>query len=330
MPQDTIPFLITYGDTSFLLSSMEEYNHLPDSLKQPEVLQQIQIYLSENYPAETDTKDTPVVFMLVSAFMFIMFMKMIWSAKKELHKTIVENSDPNSADSCLTYKGAELHFGTEEIKSVCLKYNSYFRNLSPEKQSRFIERVQQFIRHKNFHIYSSKGYKEMPILISAAAIQISFGLSHFLLPHFSDIIIHPEEYFATDPLRILVGNVHGQSITLSWKHFLDDYQKPADGKNVGLHEMAHALQVQYLFRKSRGENEFKHDFEHYDRIDDKIRSEEKIKTNSLFDKNALSNQNEFWATSVELFFEKPADLKQDHPALYESICNVLNQDMLHR
>lgn len=330
MPQDTIPFLITYGDTSFLLSSMEDYNHLPDSLKQPEVLQQIQSYLSENYPAETDTEDTPVVFMLASVFMFIIFMKMIWSAKKELRETSDENRDPNSAESCLTYKGKELHFTTEEIKSVCLKYNSYFRNLSPEKQSRFIDRVQQFIRHKDFYIYSSKGYKEMPILISAAAIQISFGLTHFLLPHFSSIIIHPEEYFATDPLRILVGNVQGQSITLSWKHFLDDYQKPADGKNVGLHEMAHALQVQYLFTNHRGAGEFKADFEQYDRLDDEIMYKEKTKSTALFDYNALRNKNEFWATSVELFFEQPEALYKHYPNLYNSICSVLNQDMLNR
>lgn len=326
MPQDTVPVLITYGDTSFLLSSMEEYNQLPDSLKQQEVLQQIEYYLSENYPSETDTEDTPVMFMLISAFMFIIFMKIIWSAKKELRKTIEDENFPAPADSYLTYKGPQLHFTTQEIRSVCTKYNPYFRKLRSDNQYVFIERVQQFINCKDFHIYAEKGYKEMPILVAASAVQITFGLKEFLLPHFSNIIIHPSEYFGMEPLRILVGNVQGNSITLSWKHFLEDYQNPVDGKNVGLHEMAHALQVQYLFQRYRRGKEFKDDFEHYDKADDEVMDLEKTKSSSLFDKNALSNKNELWATSIELFFEKPFELRQYHPKLYESICIVLNQN----
>ena len=121
----------------------------------------------------------------------------------------------------------------------------------------------------------------MPILISASAVQITFGLKDFLLPYFSNIIIHPEEYFAYDPFRILVGNVQGHSISLSWKHFLLDYQNPTDGKNVGLHEMAHALQVQYLFRNPKRSNTFKEDYEHYDRIDDDVLNTQRTKLHMM-------------------------------------------------
>jgi len=53
---------------------------------------------------------------------------------------------------------------------------------------------------------------------------------------------------------------------------------------------------------------------------------EKLKTDNLFDSNALSDPNEFWATSVELFFERPQELSIRHPRLYKSIVLVLNQD----
>ncbi|MEQ1799759.1 MAG: zinc-dependent peptidase [Lacibacter sp.] len=323
MPQDTVPVLITFGDTSFLITSMEEYNRLPDSLRQPEVLEQIQYYYAQNKQQEAE--DYPVLPFLFVFIMMFLFWKLIRSAKQEMNESTADEIITKQPNSCLTYNGAELYFAAREIESVCLKYNPYFKNLSPEKQSVFIERVQQFIRNKVFYIHSSIGYKEMPILISAAAIQITFGLEEYLLPHFSNIIVHEEEYFGLNPLRVLVGNVQGNSISLSWKHFLEDYQNPTDGKNVGLHEMAHALQVQFLFQNSWKRSEFKEDFDHYDRIDDEILNTEKISPSKLFNENALSNKNEFWATSVELFFEKPEALKQFYPKLYSGISAVLNQ-----
>jgi len=40
----------------------------------------------------------------------------------------------------------------------------------------------------------------------------------------------------------------------------------------------------------------------------------------------LTNIQEFWAVSVEAFFENPADLKINMPQLYDALCRVLNQD----
>jgi Mlc titration factor MtfA (ptsG expression regulator) len=36
--------------------------------------------------------------------------------------------------------------------------------------------------------------------------------------------------------------------------------------------------------------------------------------------------HEFWAVSVEAFFENPAGLRKNMPDLYEALSNVLNQD----
>lgn len=237
-----------------------------------------------------------------------------------------ENEPQPSLPDFLVYRGKDLLFSEAEVHAACRKYNPYYCRLSTEKQQLFVQRTGEFIYSKDFYILSQQGYKEMPILIAAAAVQISFGLEEYTFPHFSRIIIHPEEYLAYDPLRILVGNVQGNAITLSWKHFLEDYLHPSDGKNVGLHEMAHALQVQHLFQNYGYRNEFKEDYEHYDKIDDEALTAEKENTTGLFDKNALSNPNEFWATGVELFFEKPLQLQRHHPRLYEGICLVLNQD----
>lgn len=344
MPQDSVPIILHYKDSAFTVYSLEEYNQLPDSLKGS---YEQQYYVDSIYNAlqyvnapKVGTEEDNSGESGFSIVMIVVFGIIAFNIYRLIRQLIKEQNDPANAASFesdegnelepavryLIYKGEELKFSDDEVHIVCKKYNPYYQKLNADKQPVFVERVQEFIHSKDFYICSPKGYKEMPILISASAVQITFGLKDFLLPHFSNIIIHPEEYFAYDPFRILVGNVQGHSISLSWKHFLQDYQNPTDGKNVGLHEMAHALQVQYLFRNPKRSNTFKEDFEHYDRIDDDVLNAEKTNDRRMFDENALRNKNEFWATSVELFFEKPVELKTQYPDLYESLRIVLNQD----
>ncbi len=338
MPQDSITVTLTYKDSTFTVYTLEEYNALPDSLKGgPEQQHLVDSFYNaftiaqqqHNVEREESNSNDEVPMPAILFFLFIgivIFRQMKKHKAEQMYAPAITTNELEGGMICHTYPGHTLKFSTEEIHRVCKKYNPYFQKLGIEDQLLFAERVQRFIRSKDFYIYSPKGYREMPILVSAAAVQITFGLKNYLLPHFRNIIIHPEEYIAYDPLRVLVGNVQGRSITLSWKHFFEDYQNPVDGKNVGLHEMAHALQVQYLFRNPKRMNSFKEDFEHYDLIDDEVLRKEKANTTHLFDANALSNKNEFWATSVELFFEKPVELKKQYPRLYDSICIVLNQD----
>lgn len=333
MPQDSLSYIVTNGDTVYLSNTPGDLNY--QKVKNlPSVFQD---ELRQSVLAEEAKKETEGVIAFWSSIALLiagiyLIARVSRNSSPFVNQSYSNNDDDeeysnaNPASSCLMYPGKDLRFSNNEVHSICSKYNSYYSNLSGEMKDTFITRLKKFLPTKTFYICSNQGYKEMPVLISAAAIQITFGLDEYLLPYFENIVIHPQEYFGTNPLRILEGNVQGRSINLSWKHFLEDYQNPADGKNVGLHEMAHALQVQYLFNSGRSTNEFKEDFVYFDRVDDEIMSRERNRLGSLFDSNALSNTNEFWATSVELFFEKPHELKAQYPELYKGICIVLNQD----
>lgn len=336
MPQNQLPIIITTKDTTFTVYTVEDYNQLPDSLKSPIYAEQIQnaeierLINKQKRDQEKEDQLTPGgtgVIIITLAIIFFLFRKLFVSAKQDLKQKTNNNLayESTEAKAPLFYNGRQLNFSDEELNKICNKYNAFYANLNFAEKKRFIGRLKEFIRTKQFFIYAEQGYKEMPILISASAIQITFGLDEYTLPHFSNLIVHPDAYLMDNPLRILMGNVQGRSITLSWKHFLEDYQNPTDGKNVGLHEMAHALQVQYLFTKRNRTNDFKEDFEHYDRVDDLVLQNNQNKK-GLFDAYALKDKNELWATSVELFFERPVDLKLDYPDLYESIKLVLNQD----
>lgn len=228
------------------------------------------------------------------------------------------------------YYGDELNFSNEVIVNILTKRFPYFNSLNQLQKNKFFERLDAFMKTKAFKTHDIRGFKEMPVLISATAIQFSFGLEKYLLPQFEFIHFYPEEFVHTNsPTGFLEGNVSGRSINISWKHFLQGFQYPDDGHNVGLHEMAHAYYWQNFISKENTDKDFVSTFSGYNNTANKILKLEKSPGNDLFSDYGLKNSQEFWAESVELFFEKPGLMNQLHPELYSSLRILLNQDPLN-
>lgn len=224
------------------------------------------------------------------------------------------------------YYGSELNLSGQYCHQSLLKHFPYYANLDTDEQTRFMNRLLKFIDNKVFTIYHDAPFIEMPLLISATAIQLTFGLKKYLLPHFDSIHIYPQEFMRVEPvLCFLEGNVSGHRINLSWKHFLEGIQLPADGKNVGLHEMAHALYYQTFVVEQYADRHFRDHFDEFSGHGNKVYNTEMITDAGLYSEYAMTNFQEFWAESVELFFEKPAELRQLYPSLYTAMSEVLNQ-----
>jgi len=184
------------------------------------------------------------------------------------------------------------------------------------------------MRRKIFIIKDEQGFREMPVLVSAAAIQLTFGLNNYLLPFYRYIRIFPEEFIREGSFRILVGNVQHNVISVAWNHFLKGYEDPTNGSNVGLHEMSHALYIQKLVIEEGFANTFS---DRYRRILEECGTAaevEKTGLRDLYSSYAEADLQEFWAETVELFFERPADLRQSYPNVYESMKLLLNQEPL--
>lgn len=224
------------------------------------------------------------------------------------------------------YKGSNIHLSNSEIETILNKYFVYYRNLDTHLQYRFFERLTKFMNAKNFLIYSNEPFKEMPILISAAAVQISFGLDDFEMPHYQFIKVQKEAYFAENSFRILAGNVKDNSITLAWNHLLKGYFDYEDGSNVGLHEMAHALYYQEVIVNNSA-NEFAHHFNLLMNDGENVLLQKQC-PHQLYSSYAFSNLQEFWAVSVELFFEKAIRLQTAYPTIYVHLQHVLKQNPL--
>lgn len=227
------------------------------------------------------------------------------------------------------YHGSSLNLSGQYCQQSLTKHFPYYNRLDEAGQTRFINRMLRFIDNKVFIIYSNQPFLEMPLLISATAVQLTFGLKRYLLPHFDEIHIYPQEFMRVEPvICFLEGNVSGHRINLSWKHFIEGLQSPADGKNVGLHEMAHALHYQTFVVEQYADRHFRDNFDGFSGHGNKVYDTEMITDPGLYSEYAMTNFQEFWAESVELFFEKPAALRELYPSLYAAMGEVLNQHPL--
>ncbi|MFT3676954.1 MAG: zinc-dependent peptidase [Chitinophagaceae bacterium] len=204
----------------------------------------------------------------------------------------------------------------------------YFNRLSVTEKERFIRRVYYFRQRKQFHFHGVEPLPEIPVLVSAAAVQLTFGLRRYQLPYFRHIHILADAYPLQDHQGLFIGHVDRQQICLSWKHFLEGYADATDNVNVAIHEMAHAVQFENFIPQKGVDWEFRADFERFMQATGPAFLLAGMGRPSYLRQYAYTNAREFWAVSVEAFFENPAALNTHMPGLYQLLRDVLNQDPL--
>jgi MtfA peptidase len=217
------------------------------------------------------------------------------------------------------------------FKDSIAKRNSFYQRLPAESKKRFEQKVYQFIRTKKFIPRNiSAVTDEMKALIASAAVQLTFGLQKVSLKHFDKIIVYPDNYYSVINKQYHKGEVNPRlkAIVVSWRAFVEGYAHPENGINLGLHEMAHALKLENIIQN--GEHHF-FDLEEYKKWLALAKEEmAKIKKgeDSLFRAYASVDEDEFFATGMEIYFEQPHKLFEYNPELYKTLSNLLHQDTI--
>jgi MtfA peptidase len=207
----------------------------------------------------------------------------------------------------------------------------YYKKLCTKDKKKFEKRVQYFISTKQFIPRNMKEVTpEMKCLISATAIQLTFGFPGLNLASFKKIIIYPDSYYSMIKRTYHKGEVNPSAgiIVLSWKNFEENHMDTHSQKNLGLHEMAHALRLENRLLN-----------EEYDFFDESILNQwdklskhevEKIRegNDSFFRDYAGTNSDEFFAVAVENFFERSEEFASFLPEMYQTLVELLHQDPL--
>lgn len=205
-----------------------------------------------------------------------------------------------------------------EVEVFLAQHFRFYNGLTERDKVLFEKRVQKFMNMKTFEGRDGLVVtKEMKTLVSATAIQITFGFPAVYFKHFDRIILYPEAYYSPSSDNYHLGEVNMRGvIVLSWKNLVEGYADHGDGRNLGLHEMAHALRLADATKKE-------HNF-----LDDAVlreflwyaRHEMQLMANgepSFFRDYAATNDHEFFAVAIENFFERPKEFQEYYPELYE-------------
>jgi len=215
----------------------------------------------------------------------------------------------------------------QELKDFYSKQLNYFNSLPYKDRDRFVIRANKL--KKSIHIIGKNDFKvteEVRLLSIAAQVQLTFGFNQFFLNKFHTILIYPDTYESKLTGKMHYGEVNPRGIiVISWDRFLKGYTIPNDKINLGLHEMAHALMHTIICSSDHedGLDKYLRDIVRLSKIEiEKIKNGE----NHLYRKYAGANIYEFFAVSVEHFFEAPDELKLELPALYQYLTKLLKQD----
>ena len=266
------------------------------------------------------------VIFYASAFLFYLAVDRV-AAKRRKHLEFTRACSPPQIDlSDIVVHGKDLRLGKEDLHTILTKRYAFYRFLSADVQQLFLHRLATFLQKKIFIIKDDEGFREMPVLVSAAAVHLTLGLRYYLLPFYQYIRIYPEEFFGDNSFKVLAGNVQQNTITVAWNHLLKGNENSTDGANVGLHEMSHALYFQKIVVEENHARTFSKKYncllsECREAFDDEMKG--RI---DLYSNYATTNLQEFWAESVELFFEKPTSLQAQYPRVFEGMKILLNQD----
>ncbi len=226
------------------------------------------------------------------------------------------------------YKISSAEF--QRIEYIFNQRIPYFSALSDDARARFINRAIDFAELKSFvGVDGFELTREVKVMIGAAAAQITWGLKLTELSHIQRVLVYPKEFYHGVSRRYLKGGVSkGGTLLLSWDDFCKGYENHTDNRNLGLHEMAHALKLEKLHGLHK--NTF---YRSYLKswLDISRPTFKALRNGEAGYLRAYggTNDHEFFAVCVEHFFETPAEFYREHRRVYEHLCVVLNQDPLN-
>ncbi len=205
--------------------------------------------------------------------------------------------------------------------------STYFKNLSSGSQEIFVSRVFHFMESKDF--IGREGLvvtDEIRVLISASAVQLTFGLKDYTIAHLHTINVFPRVFFSKFYNTSFKGlNTQNGVLSLSWDDFKEGYANETDKLNLGLHELAHALNID-ADEDGNDDGHFSSYFEKWTNIAQNDFIDLKEGRVTFLRSYGGTNMHEFFAVCIEHFFEAAVEFKKQLPHLYNFLTLMLNQD----
>jgi MtfA peptidase len=232
----------------------------------------------------------------------------------------------------------------DEWLKIIKRNVAFFVRLPKTDKTELLQQIQVFLAEKNFEGCAGQEITdEVRLTIAAQACLLLLHRKTDYFPRLLTILVYPSTYLA-DEQRPITADIWEEgkaarfgeterrmgSMVLSWEAVKWGAADPSDGKNVVLHEFAHQLDYEnfsadgmpaLLTRKQQlaWREVMRTEFA-------SLRAAEETGIPTLLDTYGATNAAEFFAVSIEAFFERPVMLRSQHPRLYEEFRNYFRQD----
>jgi hypothetical protein len=217
-----------------------------------------------------------------------------------------------------------------------LRRQPLYRRLPPRLQAELRGHLQVFLAEKRFVGCAGLEVTDlMRVTIASQACLLLLGRAGEGFADLREVLVYPEAFVVdrlqidplglhTDLSRVLMGESSSRGqVVLSWDDARIGAADADDGRNVVIHEFAHQLDQE--FGHANGAPLLAHR-EAYARWSQvlaeafaRLRSQLAQGLPTVLDPYAGTDPAEFFAVACEVFFEQPARLKRQEPALYAQL-----------
>jgi len=232
----------------------------------------------------------------------------------------------------------------KESLALIQRHVVFFHKLTAGDRAELLGHIQVFLAEKRFE--GCGGFAitdEVRVTIAAQACLLLLHRNTDYFPGLLTILVYPLTYMVQEDHQVgehvweerTVGRLGETgrrmgSLVLSWGAVKHGAADPSDGKNVVLHEFAHQLDYenhaadgvpglatreQQLAWSEVMKTEFA-----------SLRAADESGIPTLLDTYGATDPVEFFAVSVEAFFEQPRALRARHPRLYVELQKYFQQD----
>lgn len=217
------------------------------------------------------------------------------------------------------------------------------RCLHPDERSRLEDLIKVFVAEKNFEGCGGLVITdEIRVVIAAQACLLLLNLRHNYYERMSSILVYPEGFtfeqaepgpgntvaVSTRPVMGLSSSMG--AVVLSWPDTVHGAEQPDDGANVVFHEFAHQLDQLDDVMDGAPVLDSASMYRDWARVLGaeyrRLQEESGAGVPSIISDYGATKPAEFFAVVTELFFERPADLRREHPDLYDEFRQYYRQD----
>jgi Mlc titration factor MtfA (ptsG expression regulator) len=214
--------------------------------------------------------------------------------------------------------------------------------LPEDARKRLRSQIQVFLSEKRFEGLGGLAMSdEIRVTIAAQACLLLLNRGDVHYPRLGSILVYPTAYEApvaardrgivTEGRQVRLGESWSTgAVVLSWDDVLHGAADCCDGHNVVLHEFAHQLDMENNVADGAPLLPRRSMYVAWARVLGRefklLRRAVAQRHRSVMDAYGATNPAEFFAVATETFFEKPIELRERHPELYDQLKEFYGQD----